>query len=201
MWKHKEHQGLRAPSHQVLESDLQGSSSFRPPYFLVYRQAALQLGGQFTCPHSYCLKFSAGSHKGHLGTLAHPPLGEPYLDSFKCTAIVPLTDQGCWELEEWELERLGNGEGQRWDNRWRSESPLEASPHNPLVTYPAHAWKRFLAESYMGRSKIQDSLALNTARRRGRGWLTDHLWIFWWVGGICLFSRLRDVWYGSEYIP
>lgn len=102
-----------------------------------------------------------------------------HLDSFNCTAIVPFTDQGCWELEECGLERLGNWEGQRWDNRWRSESPLEDSPHCPvcLVTYLAHAWKSFLAESYIGRSKIQESLALKYCWGRGRrGWLTDYMW-------------------------
>lgn len=131
------------------------------------REAALQLSGHFTSPHSYCLKFSADSHKGHsympgwAPRYACTPSFWGNLDSFNCTAVVPFTDQRCWGLEECGLERLGNREGQKWDSRWRSELPLEVSPHCPLclVTYLAHAWKSFLAENCIARSKIQGSLA------------------------------------------
>lgn len=42
MWKYKEHQGLRALSHQILGHGLQGSFSFRTTYCLVYRQLAAE---------------------------------------------------------------------------------------------------------------------------------------------------------------
>lgn len=75
------------------------------------------------------------------------------------TQVLPWVSE---VLEECGVERLGNGEGWRWDNRWRRESLLEAPPHGPvcLVTHLAHTWKSFLAESCEGKSKIQGTLAL-----------------------------------------
>lgn len=62
MWKYKDHQGLRALSHQILGHGLQGSFSFRSTVLSI---DSLQLSGHFTSPHSYCLKLSAGSHKDY----------------------------------------------------------------------------------------------------------------------------------------
>lgn len=105
-----------------------GSSTFRPCYSLLFRQERLPCSWVVTLPSPVLIAWSSQQaptkviSPAWLGTSVplHALLWES-LGSFNCTAVVAFTDQGCWELEECGLERLGNGEGQSWDNRWRSE--------------------------------------------------------------------------------